>query len=50
MGTAKPGETIRLEARVLNRIGNLIQAQVSAVVDGQIVMQGEVTLSGSCTD
>jgi len=47
LGTAKPGETIRLEARILSRLGNLIQAQVSATVNGQRVMQGELTLSGS---
>jgi 3-hydroxyacyl-[acyl-carrier-protein] dehydratase len=46
LGTAKPGETIRLEARILNRLGNLIQAQVSASVNGQTVLQGELTLSG----
>lgn len=46
LGTAKPGEALRLEARILNRLGNLIQAQVSATVNGQTVMQGELTLSG----
>jgi 3-hydroxyacyl-[acyl-carrier-protein] dehydratase len=47
LGTAKPGEMIRFEAKTLNRLGNLVQAQVSAAVNGQIVMQGELTLSGS---
>ena len=46
LGTAKPGEAIRLEARILNRLANLIQAQVTASVNGQVVMQGELTLSG----
>ena len=46
LGTARPGETIGLEARILSRLGNLIQAQVSASVNGQAVMQGELTLSG----
>jgi 3-hydroxyacyl-[acyl-carrier-protein] dehydratase len=46
LGTAKPGEIIQLEARVLSRLGNLVQAQVSAAVNGQTVMQGELTLSG----
>jgi 3-hydroxyacyl-[acyl-carrier-protein] dehydratase len=46
LGTARPGEVIQLEAKILNRLGNLIQAQVSATVNGQIVMQGELTLSG----
>ena len=46
LGTARPGEVIHLEAKILNRLGNLIQAQVSATVGGQTVMQGELTLSG----
>lgn len=46
LGTARPGETIQLEARILSRLGNLIQAQVSAKVNRQTVMQGELTLSG----
>jgi len=46
LGTARPGEVIQLEAKILNRLGNLIQAQVSAKVNGQMVMQGELTLSG----
>jgi len=46
LGTARPGEIIYLEAKILNRLGNLIQAQVTAVVNGQNVMQGELTLSG----
>src|SRR5436309_2682633 len=46
LGTARPGETVRLEARILTRMGNLVQAQVAASVDGRLVMQGELTLSG----
>jgi 3-hydroxyacyl-[acyl-carrier-protein] dehydratase len=46
LGTAKPGEVIRVEARILNRLANLIQAQVTASVNNQTVMQGELTLSG----
>jgi 3-hydroxyacyl-[acyl-carrier-protein] dehydratase len=46
LGTACPGEIIYLEAKILNRLGNLIQAQVSAAVNHQTVMQGELTLSG----
>lgn len=46
LGTARPGEAIQTEARILSRLGNLIQAQVSASVNGQMVMQGELTLSG----
>jgi 3-hydroxymyristoyl/3-hydroxydecanoyl-(acyl carrier protein) dehydratase len=45
-GTAKPGEVICLEARIAGRLANLIQAEVNARVGGQLVMQGELTLSG----
>ena len=46
LGTARPGEVIQVDAKILSRLGNLIQAQVGAKVNGQIVMQGELTLSG----
>ena len=46
-GTARPGEAIQLEAKILSRLGNLVQAQVSASVNDQTVMQGELTLSGT---
>jgi 3-hydroxyacyl-[acyl-carrier-protein] dehydratase len=46
LGTARPGEVIQLDANILNRLGNLIQAQVAAKVNGQVIMQGELTLSG----
>jgi 3-hydroxyacyl-[acyl-carrier-protein] dehydratase len=46
-GTARPGETIALEATVIGRLGNLIQARASASVNGVIVLQAELTLSGS---
>jgi len=46
LGTATPGQTIRLEARVTGRLGKLIQAETSASVDGKSVMTAQVTLSG----
>jgi len=46
LGTARPGEVIQLHAQILNRLGNLIQAQVTATVNAQTVLQGELTLSG----
>jgi 3-hydroxyacyl-[acyl-carrier-protein] dehydratase len=45
-GTARPGETIRLEAYVTGRLGNLVQARTLALVDRNIIMQAEITLSG----
>src|SRR5262249_8977890 len=44
-GTAGPRETIRLEARVLGRMGNLVQAAVLARVEARVVLEGQVTLS-----
>jgi 3-hydroxyacyl-[acyl-carrier-protein] dehydratase len=46
LGTAKPGETIRVEARITGRLGNLVQAQASASVGGRPVLQADLTLSG----
>ena len=46
LGAASPGEVIRLEARVLTRLGHLVQAEVSASVSGRLLLQGEITLSG----
>jgi 3-hydroxyacyl-[acyl-carrier-protein] dehydratase len=45
-GSAEPGEVIRLEARVLGRMTNLVQAQATATVNGKFVLQAELTLSG----
>jgi len=46
LGTAKPGQIIRLEAHVTGRMGNLIQAEATAQVEGMIILQAELTLSG----
>jgi len=45
-GTARLGEAIRLEAKITGRLGNLIQAQASALVAGKTVLTAELTLSG----
>ena len=46
LGTARPGEVIRIEARITGRLGNLVQTQASAAVNGATVLQAELTLSG----
>jgi len=46
LGTARPGETILLEAKIVGRLGNLVQAQASARVGDEIVLKAELTLSG----
>ena len=47
LGTARPGEIIRLEARVTGRFGNLVQAEATANVAGKVVLTAELTLSGT---
>lgn len=46
LGSARPGEIIELSARVTGRLANLVQVQASATVNGQTVLQAELTLSG----
>lgn len=46
LGTARPGKIIRLEAKVLGRMNNLVQAQVTASVAGEVVLNAELTMSG----
>ncbi|HLP75491.1 MAG TPA: 3-hydroxyacyl-ACP dehydratase FabZ family protein [Candidatus Paceibacterota bacterium] len=45
LGTARPGEVLRIEARITGRLGNLIQTQAGVSVNGNVVMQGDLTLS-----
>jgi len=47
LGTAKPGETILLEARIAGRLGNLVQAQATAKIGNEVIMSGDLTLSGA---
>jgi len=46
-GTARPGETIHIEAEVTLRMGPLIHARASASVNGAAVLHCEVTLAGA---
>jgi 3-hydroxyacyl-[acyl-carrier-protein] dehydratase len=47
LGTAKPGEAIQVEVKIVGRLGTLVQAQATAHVAGEIVLTAELTLSGS---
>jgi len=49
LGTARPGEVIRLEAQITGRLGNLVQARARASVQGRIVLEAELTLAGEQT-
>ena len=46
LGAARPGQTIQLTARLNGRMAGLFQAAITATVNGALLMQGEVTLSG----
>jgi len=46
LGTARPGEIVRLEAEITGRLGSLIQAQCAAWVGDRSVLTAELTLSG----
>jgi 3-hydroxyacyl-[acyl-carrier-protein] dehydratase len=47
LGSARPGETVRIEARVTGRLGLLVQAHASAFVGSAKVLTADLTLSGS---
>ena len=46
LGTARPGDVLRMEVKVSGRLGNLIQATAAGTVYGTPVVQAELTLSG----
>jgi len=47
LGSARPGDTLRIEASVTGRLGSLVQGQASAFVSGTKVLAAELTLSGT---
>jgi 3-hydroxyacyl-[acyl-carrier-protein] dehydratase len=46
-GSARPGQTLTIEAAITGRLGSMVQAKVSASISGVKVMTAELTLSGS---
>ena len=46
LGTGRPGEMILLEAEISGRLGNLVQARVTATLNGKVILEGSLTLSG----
>ena len=46
LGSARPGETIHLAARITGRLQNLVQAQAEAEVNGTKILEATITLSG----
>jgi 3-hydroxyacyl-[acyl-carrier-protein] dehydratase len=47
LGSATPGQTITFEANILARLANLIQAHVTATTNSLIILQTDLTLSGT---
>ena len=47
LGTGRPGDVIELKCEINGRFANLIQASCSAAVNGQLVLQADVVLSGT---
>jgi len=47
LGSARPGETLRIEAAITGRLGFLIQAEISAFIADTKVLSAELTLSGT---
>ncbi len=46
LGSAKPGDTLRIEATITGQLGSLIQAAVSAFIADTKVLSAELTLAG----
>lgn len=46
LGSAKPGDTLRIEAVITGCLGPLIQAKVSAFIANTRVLSAELTLAG----
>jgi len=45
-GTARPGERLRLEARIVGRMGSLIQAEATVSVEERLLLQTSLVLGG----
>lgn len=46
LGTITPGETLKVEARIIGRLANLVQATVKICSGPRLLMEGEIVLSG----
>jgi len=46
LGSARPGQVLRVEAQIVGRLGKLIQARGKGTVEGCAVVELELTLSG----
>jgi len=48
-GAAFPGETLEIQVTVQGRMGALVQAAGSVTVEGRVLAEGQITLSGTPT-
>ena len=46
LGAARPGDVVRLEASIIARLENLVQAEARGWIGDVLVLKGELTLSG----
>jgi 3-hydroxyacyl-[acyl-carrier-protein] dehydratase len=49
LGSARPGEILRLEASVTGRLGPLVQAEGRASISGQLILTAEMVLGGNAS-
>ena len=49
LGSAVPGDILMLETKIVGRLGLLVQAHATASIGGHVVMQAELTLSGTAS-
>ncbi len=47
LGSARPGEVLLIEARVLGRLGPLVQAEGTVRVKDQLILSAQLTLAGA---
>jgi 3-hydroxyacyl-[acyl-carrier-protein] dehydratase len=47
LGSARPGETVVLDAQLTGRLGGLVQARVTAHVNATLVLEGDLVLTDS---
>jgi 3-hydroxyacyl-[acyl-carrier-protein] dehydratase len=47
LGSAQPGESVRIEACITSRFGTLVQAEAAAFVSGAKILSAELTLGGT---
>ena len=46
LGSARPGETIRIKAKISGRLQGLLQAEGTAEVAGRRILEAQITLAG----